>query len=71
LTANDSLVYFKEYDHGHLGFIAPVSRQHLIEALELCRGFNPDYHPCCIPGKETKEELTELQAGVAKNVSDF
>ena len=71
LTANDSLIYFKEYDMGHLGFLMPLNRQHLIEVLELCREFNPDYHPCEIPGSETKEELEEVLAGVASNVSDF
>lgn len=60
LRANDSLVYFKEYDLGHLGFLSPCGRHHMIEMLELCRGFNPDYQSCNIPGSETKEELEAL-----------
>jgi len=45
---------------GHLGFLSPCGRQHMIEMLELCRGFNPDYIACNIPGNESKEELESL-----------
>jgi len=33
LTANDSCVFYKEYDMGHIGFLIPVNRYHILEIL--------------------------------------
>ena len=71
LESTDSLVYFKEFDCGHLGFLCPVDMQHIVEMLELCRGFNPDYIPCKVPGFDTPEKIAQLEQtvlSVQKNI---
>jgi hypothetical protein len=43
LSANNSCVFYKEYDYGHLGFLIPPDNLFFYELLELCSRFNPDY----------------------------
>lgn len=43
LTANDSCVFYKEFDMGHIAFLIPVTKYHILEMLHLAKTFNPDY----------------------------
>lgn len=40
-----TLVFFKEYEFGHVAFLIPPHKRHFFEMLELCRVFNPELKP--------------------------
>lgn len=42
-TDDQTLIYFKEFNLGHMGFLVPPNRQHFYEMLELCKAYNPYY----------------------------
>jgi hypothetical protein len=53
LQDNNSCVFYKEYDMGHLAFLIPNIMNYQIELLEVARGLNPNYKQCDIRGYES------------------
>jgi hypothetical protein len=43
---------------GHLGFLIPVTKYHILEIIHLCKTFNPHYLPQPVIGID-EEELEE------------
>ena len=43
LLETKSMIYFKEFDLGHLGVLMPKDRTHFYEMLELMKAYHPAY----------------------------
>ena len=43
LIASESLVFYKEYNLGHMGLLFPPNKRSFFDMLELIKTFNPEF----------------------------